>query len=309
MLIESKGTFLKWKGVKSNLAGTENDQTAISDIFYPLDISFFTDKVRAGKNLLTIAEIWPTAFCDSHCNFCSSDIYNIKSKSRLTAVKLKEIINSLAEMGVNLIRFSGGGEPFLIENFNEIIEFTAEKKLQSLYITNGIHLEAKNIKALVKHANLVRFSLNAGTREDYLKVSGVDCFDKVVANVKLIAEERKRQHKEQEMYLGVNFIVTPDNYRGMSKIAEIAKSFGFDFILFRKCNPHKQRFFDQTLEILKGEVEKCLALSDKNFSVRCLLENVAGMRPPKKTYVRCSATNFRIFIDANGDVYPCFSAA
>lgn len=306
MITEPKNDFLRWRGLETEDGHILN--AVASDLFYPLDVLSFTENIRSGERKLMSAEIWPVGYCNNRCNFCSSDIYKIKSKSSLNVEKLKAVTDELCKVGVGLIRFSGGGEPFLLKDFYKIVEYVGKKKLNGLYITNGIELCDRDIKALARNANLVRISLNAATEMTYKTISGTDSFKKIIDNIKKLQKERSSADREKQLIIGLNFIVTNDNYREISLAAKLAYKMRLDFIIFRGLNPAICRFDKKSLEIIKEQCQKAQSYTDNDLIVKCVYEKVTWVEGKKVLYEKCFASDFRVFIDSKGDVYPCCSA-
>jgi len=170
-------------------------------------------------------------------------------------------------------------------------------------------MDEEQIKALAQYAHLVRFSLNAGTKETFKVITGRDNFDLIITHAKQLITERAKAYRENELYVGANYIVAPDNYRDMYAASQLCKDLGLDFLLFRYLNPIKQRFFGADLDSLKFEMDRSIALADDKYMVKCPFEKVAGIAEKKLPHERCFSSNFRLYVDSHGDVYPCFSAA
>jgi len=74
-----------------------------------------------------------TGECPHNCFHCFTD----KSAKTLSLVKIKSVIDELAELGTNSIDFVGEGEPTIDEDFFEIIEYTASKGIQPVVFTES----------------------------------------------------------------------------------------------------------------------------------------------------------------------------
>ncbi|MFH1325878.1 MAG: radical SAM protein [Candidatus Falkowbacteria bacterium] len=305
-IIEPTNIFNKWNRIESL-----NDKTRIiasSQFFYPVDMAFYVNLIRKNCDELVATEIWPSSFCNHHCIFCSSDIFGQNNKYMLEINTLKKLILDLSSMGNKVVRFSGGGEPFLLNNLDSIIELITEKGMHSLFITNSSLLKATAINMLAKFSSVVRISFNGGTEEDYSVVYRMDHFQKVINNMQKLSSERIAENREDELLLGATFVVTPQNFKHISNATSIVKDCGFDFILIRGLNPIRSRFIGSDYDILRIQLQKSHEFKSGDFYVGGSITKLDGSRGKKKIYKNCHTCNFRSFINSDGNVYPCFSA-
>lgn len=297
--------FNKWSALEC-LADSSR-VVATSQFFHPLDVSYYIELIKKGENALVSTEIWPSGYCNHHCIFCSSDIFGLKDKSMLNERTLKELISDLAILGNKIVRFSGGGEPFLIKGMENIIELIAKRNMLSSFITNGSVLQESTLNMVTEYASVFRVSFNAGNENDYLLVHRADNFNKVICNMQNIASERVKKKRENSLLLGATFVVTPQNFRSVNNAARIVKNCGFDFFFIRGLNPIRYRFTGADRDTLYDQIRKSHALKDARFFISGSIEKLDGARGKKKLCPTCYATNYRTYIDYNGDVFPCFS--
>jgi len=76
-------------------------------------------------------------------------------KDRLPREKMLEIVDDLAEMGVQAVTFSGGGEPLIYPYIAEAVNRLGCSRIKVATLTNGSHLheniaEASNLMS-VRH--------------------------------------------------------------------------------------------------------------------------------------------------------------
>ena len=92
------------------------------------------------------AQLILTNACNLNCSFCSCS--DRDKKKKLTLKQIKNIIDILVENGCKAITITGGGEPLMYYEINEVISY-ASNKLKVGLVTNGILL-----KRLKYHNNL-----------------------------------------------------------------------------------------------------------------------------------------------------------
>lgn len=92
-------------------------------------------------------QLIPTNACNLNCEFCSCS--DRDKKKKIPFEKIKNILNICQKFGTKAVTITGGGEPMLYKNINELIDYTREKKMEVGLVSNG-----KNIDKLNYHNNL-----------------------------------------------------------------------------------------------------------------------------------------------------------
>jgi MoaA/NifB/PqqE/SkfB family radical SAM enzyme len=99
----------------------------------------------------------PESRCNLKCAFCS--VINRPVQERLELDLIKRVVGSLVERGLQSVVISGGGEPTIYPQFNELLEFLYDSGLSVGLITNGTKLN-KLRHDLVKKLRWIRISAN-----------------------------------------------------------------------------------------------------------------------------------------------------
>jgi len=130
--------------------------------------------------------IFPVTFmCNSRCKMCSRWKIDT-SKEELTTQQIKKIFKQLKDFGVLIINITGG-EPLLRKDIFKILDICESLGLKVVFTTNGIALNEEKIKKLIKYKNLeLIISLDTLNKKTYKQLRGVDAFDKVIKNIKLV---------------------------------------------------------------------------------------------------------------------------
>lgn len=121
-------------------------------------------------------EISNSTRCNARCLFCFQADYDLNLPESIIDEWRRDILPRVKHVAF------GGGEPLVVA-LHLIKEF-AEKRPDAKIsiVTNGILLD--KVIFMWDRISAINISLNAGSREVYKKVLKVDCFDKVVANIK-----------------------------------------------------------------------------------------------------------------------------
>ena len=106
------------------------------------------------------------------------------------------------------ITFYATGEPLIFPKLAEYIRYAKNLGYSYVFLTSNAALSTSSKMKNIIDAGLdsIKFSVNAGTRENYEKVHGKDDFDKVVENIKLWDQYRKESGSKLKMF--VSFIPT-----------------------------------------------------------------------------------------------------
>lgn len=208
----------------------------INNVYSDLKILCHPDKLDAILNERRTAPLYvrikPTNICNQNCWYCvyaNDKVVENRSVDRRESIpweKMQEIIVNLSEMGTKAVTFSGGGEPLCYHHIYETLELVQQKNIDYAMISNGQALNEVARKAL-KDAKWLRISLDSVNQEMYQKIRGVDTYSTVMENIEKFAQE-----KSAECVLGVNFVVTKDNYSDIYEMCRMLSNLGVDNVKF-----------------------------------------------------------------------------
>lgn len=116
------------------------------------------ENFKAGKpGTIISTHISPEGSCNLKCGYCSVTYRD--THSRIELDRIKKYVLDLKERGLKAVILTGGGEPTIYKNFNELISFLANENMSIGLITNGTQTERID-KSLLKHFSWVRISIN-----------------------------------------------------------------------------------------------------------------------------------------------------
>jgi organic radical activating enzyme len=95
-------------------------------------------RLLRGKIPLYHLQMIPTNKCNLNCSFCSCKKRN--KKEELTLDQIATIIRKVRELGCKAVTITGGGEPLMHPQINEIIFRFHEAKIKVGLVTNGLLL-------------------------------------------------------------------------------------------------------------------------------------------------------------------------
>jgi len=262
-----------------------------------------------GKNIYPLyIEISLYGGCNHRCIFCAFDFLKYKPVT-LNKDCLKKFAYEAATRGIKSILFSGEGEPLLHRDASEIVIFTKKSGMDVALSTNGVMLDKEKAKSLLGCLSWLRVSLNSATKSNYSLIHGTskEDFNIVINNLER-AVKIKDNHKHN-CIIGVQFLLIPQNYREIIRLARMLKDIGVDYLAIKPYSHHassnnrvaecKLKYAD--LFYLEKKLDK---YSKGNFQIifrRRAMEKIEE----KKPYKYCLGLPFASHITAEGDIYPC----
>lgn len=182
---------------------------------------FYMDKLEmlAEDKICTPAQIvvYPSYICNYKCTHCIMQEER-KIGSVLSEQTLNKLVDDVIRLDIKSVIFSGGGEPLTNKFTLSTLKTLYDKGINTSLNTNGFFLPED-----VSYINNLRVSIDAGTRETYADIHGIDAFDKITEKLKKI--------KKQE--LGLAFLINQYNYKEILDFCEWAQNIDYDFIHIR----------------------------------------------------------------------------
>ncbi len=138
---------------------------------------------RMGADYVRISV---TDRCNLGCVFCrpAGDCDFVRPSEILQIEEIYRVVRLLAECGIRKVRITGG-EPLLRDDLTALIKRLSQVEgIEDLSLTtNGTLLEERAEE--MKAAGLGRVNVNLPSleRQNYRKVTGFDCFDKVIRGI------------------------------------------------------------------------------------------------------------------------------
>ena len=273
--------------------------SALKAMKYPDRLAAIRDGGVAGP---VHVQIILSDLCNQNCAFCafrdpgytSSQLFheegNYNPNRMLPYEKVIEILDDCVDLGVKAVQYTGGGEPTIHPQFDDVIAATLERGLQWAVVTNGVR--SRDLST----ATWIRVSLDAGRRETYAKIR--QCpprhFDKACATI-----DRHRP--------GVGFVVTPDNWREVVEATRLVKSLGASNIRIGA------QFSGDGIDLhapYRAEaaalVREAVSLADDRFEVTDRFsEKMDDLAQGRPEYKRCGYQHFTTYIGADQNLYRC----
>jgi MoaA/NifB/PqqE/SkfB family radical SAM enzyme len=259
-------------------------------------------------------------YCNQDCSFCayrmsgynSNELFKIidqngntnnNPKRMIPWNKLKEIVEDCKNMQVKAIQITGGGEPTLHPNFDQLCELILNYKIDLSVVTNGLLLNKKRAKIL-SDAIWTRISVDAATPETYSLIRRVPAkeFDIVEKNIKFLTSVQ-----EKKCCVGIGFVVVKENYQEIFAACEKFKSWGVDNVrlsaVFQNDN---ENFYEGIYESILENIQSTQKLQDQNFKIyNNFNSRYSDLKQRSPNYTKCGYMNFTTYIGGDQNVYTC----
>lgn len=286
--------------------------------FSSLKAAWHIDKIRDlrdGKDVVpSHVQIIISDLCNQNCHFCAyrmdsgfstsqfaDEEGNRNPNRRISYEKCIEIIGDCADLGVEAIEFTGGGEPTVHPKWKEIIGYAQERGMQTGLVTNGIRLEACDA---VRKLTWLRISLDAACAETYEHVRESKSWNKAMNALNIAGQLEKP-------YCGVGFVVTRENYLELAACAELVRGFGIPYIRISAMFSHDgDAYYEGLVQEISRQRAKAKALETDRFKIVDFFDDRVGdLASGAPDYSFCGYQQFVLYIGGNQKVYTCCTNA
>ncbi len=264
--------------------------------------------------------------CDANCSFCSyrregnknNEMFEDDINRQIPLQKMLEILKDSKDIGVKAFEITGGGEPSIYKYFDEMIEKMVEYDFDISIVSNGVLLTEDRIKKMSPKLKWARISIDAGTKESYMKIRDVK--EKSWNRAWQAVRDLAKHGSDPEFSLGCGFVVTPDNYleivEGIKLMKEngahnvrVSAAFTEQYLDYYSLGSVGSR--DSVIEKAKELAAKAKDLyEDDNFKVFNLFgERIQNIEQGFQDYGYCMEKEVVCVIGGDQQVYTCCSLA
>ena len=273
-------------------------------LYHPEQIASYKNGERPFP--ITI-EIDLTNRCNHRCDFCfyAEHIGVEADKPSLNTELLMQRLKEAKELGTKALSFTGGGEPTIHPDYTKIIKYAKELGFDLGTITNGSVITERNVDEYIDNLQWIRFSIAGGDKESYHKVQGVDQFEKIVDNLRLLS--KRKTDRKSDLNIGVRALVTPDNIHAIVNMAHLIKDLNIDYYQLApdQFTSDKGKFWNsEETQNIFYQVKEILSENNIKLLTTTFMEAQENLDKP----TTCYAHFFMITITAEGHVAFCKNA-
>lgn len=290
--------------------------------YSPLKAAWHLDRIAAMRERIPVrpveVQLILSDFCNQDCHFCAyrasnglsvegfGENGNPNPNRMIPYEKAVEIIEDCKRMDVKSIIFTGGGEPTVHPQHMELFKLALQVGIDCSLNTNGIVLR-KGWEEILPLFTYIRFSIDAGTPEEYAKVRKVKPgdYDKALRNLEAVATACR----DTACTVGTGYVVGPDSWPNLFEGCKNIKDSGASYVRLASLQSTEgMAVYDDpdhltdTMKYVREAIERAKALESDDFSVIDLFDVAMG---GKVDYQPCGFQHVVVYIGGNLKVYRC----
>jgi len=276
-------------------------------------------KIKRGAKIPppSLITIDPINMCNLECEYCNAGYILENNREMLSERILLDLPYFLSswvnpytsDAGIESICVAGGGEPLLNKYVGEFIDNCVDKGIEVGVVTNGILID-RFLESLSK-CTWVGVSVDAGSKETFIKLKKKDMFDKVITNIKLLNDYSRKNNtrlfnKSQGYGVSYKYLLHPYNILEVKLAAGIAKESGCKNFHLRpvgvpwnKVGENNISFNFDDIQSFNAQIEDARKLEDDNFGVFGITHKFDNKLQKSNHFNKCHAI-FMTFVITPG---------
>ena len=292
----------------------------IDDLHFPFKIISQSDILRKfanGESILPIhIRMGITNKCNMRCNYCNyhstyeSLFYdNFNYNDQLGTNECISFLQEFANNGGKAVTFCGSGESTIHQGYMDICSEAKSFGLKIGLITNGSMLHKEDIASCIARTHTwVRIGMNAGTEKTFEEITHFKSsrFAQILKSITYLQEKSV----ELDFRVGVNFVITLENYREIMLAATLAKESKADYIRFEPefYTAIGHLLIRRSLSDIEALLKKAKNIANDVFQVSTPKLDRGKMTKTEIVegdFKICHYSRFTTAIGADGCIYPC----
>ncbi|MFE7900424.1 radical SAM protein [Streptomyces sp. NPDC057424] len=254
--------------------------------------------------------------CNMRCNFCNfhseneEHFYDLFSyKDSMSTEDSISLLTEFAANGGRAVTFCGSGECTIHPGYIEICRAAHEAGLRIGLITNGSRIHRDDMAACIRETHTwVRVGLNAGTADTFASItharSGV--FSQIMSAI----GELRAAAADPEFRIGLNYVITQENYREIEVAAREAQDAGAHYIRYEPefYSALGHRTIEPVLDEIAQALDETSAGESDDFEISIPKLDRGPMDRTEAVegdFDRCHYSRFVTAVGADGQLYPC----
>ena len=227
------------------------------------------------------------------------------AESRIPSLFASELPKQMVEAGIKAIEITGGGEPTLWPDLDDLIRNLGTAEREIGLVTNGSNLSGERLELIAQNCLWVRFSMDSampGTHQKIHRTANED-FERRLQNVKKLG-----LIKNPNLTLGISFIITPENFHEMSDASRLFSEIkGVNHIRFSWMYDREGHagLTESRIDGLKQQLRTLQRVFDREDFHVFFQENRIDQYTGANEFDTCYYQRFVWAIGADCKVYPC----
>jgi len=295
-------------------------RVALDGAHSPLKVLAHSEMLRAfvaGRKVAPIhMRIGITGACNMRCNFCNfhspheTQFYDRFSyQDSLPTDRCMALLREFKDHGGRAVTFCGSGECTVHPGYLTIASDAHAAGLKLGLITNGSMLHLPDMaKCVAQTHSWVRIGMNAGTAATFAAVTHhrPETFERLLGAIRTLRSGALLP----DFKIGLNFVMTADNYREIDAAAERARNSGAHYIRFEPefYTALGHASIATVLDDIKASLARVAELANDDFEVSIPKLDRGPMDQTMAVegdFSRCHYSRFVTAVGADGNLYPC----
>ena len=206
-------------------------------------LTYHYERVVAWENNERIAPVSVdmalTRACGAMCSFCYAMVQEPQERSTIKTKEALNLLDDFAEIGVKGVSLISDGESTLSKAYVPFIEHASNNGIDVGNATNGWEWEPDKIEKVLPHLTWVRFTVAAGTPEEYAKImfknkEHTNVFDRAMKNIQYAVNLKKKL--KLKVTLGIQMVLMPEFKNEILPFAKLATDLGVDYGVIKHCS-------------------------------------------------------------------------
>jgi MoaA/NifB/PqqE/SkfB family radical SAM enzyme len=255
--------------------------------------------------------------CDSRCQTCVRTFALFEPLRDLTLGEFRTLVDQLPSL--RRVVLHGVGEPLLNPDLETMIEHLKQRANPPhvLFNSNALALTSHRQEALIASGlDEFRVSTDAAHPELYVRIRGVDAFERMVANVAAFVRCIARVGHGPRVSLWFTALHT--NLTDLPDLVRLAHRLGVNEVYIQRLvfHGHGLARREQSLfRSLKAAEEALLKQAEGLAAAWCIRFRASGSTSPhaslassdgnRRPWSQCRRPETLMYITANGNVLPC----
>lgn len=185
------------------------------------------------RNIINKITIFNHNHCNCKCFYCCvNSVYSgdiARKSSFYDVLPLLKNLETDNRISNNTFIAFNGGEPTMLEEFNDIANIALKHHCKTEILSNGIVYNEMISKLLIdRDDSILYISLDCGTNDTFKKMKIVDKFNDVILNIKKYIEDLKKAGKEPYQ-IRIKYIIFPnvnDNKKEIDAFFKVCQECG-----------------------------------------------------------------------------------
>jgi len=263
--------------------------------------------------------------CNQDCHFCAYRMSGYSSnqlfmgdsepakighnnpKRMIPRERALALLDEIKSAGCLSVQFTGGGEPTVHPDHEEIFSKALNLGLNCSLVSNGIKWSDNLIKNILPHFDWVRVSVDAADKDSYAATRRVPVahWDKAWKSVNGLTEAIAIQRAKTTF--GLSFVVTPESWPDILQFAYLALDAGVSNVRFTAMfSTDNEEPFLKTYDRIKLLIDKAKGLATNRFHV---YDNFGSrfndLKQHSPDYRTCSYQHYTTYVGGDLNAYRC----